>query len=160
MTQEQYEAHQRKVHANRRAEMTPAQVVVFEKDFMAKYGNKPRGPDKPGKKRPKYGNEVVIENGMRMASRKEMKRYRELHLLLKSGEIHFLARQAQFILPGRIQYVCDFLYGTLKCDELGLVSIDAFTVEDVKSKATINNRVFIMKKSLMLSTYNVEIIET
>lgn len=159
MTQEQYEAHQRKVHANRRAEMTPAQVAVFEKDFMEKYGNKPRGPDKPGKKRPKYGNEVVIENGVRMASRKEMKRYRELGLLLKSTEIHILCRQARFILPGGIEYHADFLTARVRSDDFGCVTLENVTVEDAKSTVTAQNRAYLLKKKLMLSQYGIQIKE-
>lgn len=117
----------------------------------------------PKKKRPKYGNEAVIVDGQRMASKHEAKRYRELGLLLKAGEIDFLARQVRFRLPGGVEYVADFVYG--KVDALvdaevpGMVEhpvLEPVTVEDAKGVRT---RDFINKKKQMLSEHGIDVVE-
>lgn len=59
----------------------------------------------------KYGNTPTIdEEGIRHASKKEQKRWKELRLMLKAGQIDWLARQVEFILPGGIIYRADFVY--------------------------------------------------
>lgn len=113
----------------------------------------------PVPKRRKYGNQPVVEAGVRHASRKEQKRYRELGLLLKAGEIHFLARQVRFILPGGIEYVADFAHGKIKPSEFGRVEVERFTVEDVKAPPTADNRAYRIKAKLMLSEHGITIEE-
>lgn len=46
--------------------------------------------------------------GIKFPSLKERKRYIELKLLQKNGEIMFFLRQTPFHLPGGVKYVCDF----------------------------------------------------
>lgn len=113
-------------------------------------------PAKPALVRPvkratrsKYGNEPQIVDGMRMASKREAKRYRELGLQLKCGLIDFLARQVRFRLPGGIEYVADFLYGKVYANNL--------VVEDAKGVKTAEYK---LKKKLMLSMHGIKIVET
>ncbi len=116
----------------------------------------PAAAPKP-KKRAKYGNEPVIEDGLRMMSRREMRRYRELGLLLKARKINFLARQVRFILQGNIEYVADFVYGKAISGEI--TTDFGLTVEDVKSASTLRLDAFRMKKRLMFEKYGLEIVE-
>jgi len=87
----------------------------------------------------KYRNVPTDVDGIRFASKREARRWRELRLLLKAGEIQGLARQVQFMLPGGIVYVADFLY---------LVSGSAWTIEDAKGVMT---KEYVLKKRLMKS---------
>ena len=145
MDEKAYAAHQAKVKRS---------YWAIDKSEMANLAIKKPAPPK---KRPKYGNEVVIEDGIRMASRKEMKRYRELALLLKAGEIHWLCRQVRFILAGGIEYVADFVYGkAIKGDFHTEFSI---TVEDVKAAPTGRLASYRMKKKLMFDKYGIDIQE-
>ena len=111
----------------------------------------------PPKKRPKYGNDPVIVDGVRMASKREAKRYRELGLLLKSSEIDFLARQVSFWLPGGIIYIADFVYG----ESDGKAQVHEarsykITVEDAKGVRTPEYK---LKKRLMKSEYGIDVVE-
>ena len=177
MSEEEYEKHQAKVKRsywaiqkselenlpvkrptpNRSSKMTPEQREKYEKEYLAKYGRMPRGPDKRSNGRPKYGNEAVIEDGIRMASRKEMRRYRELGLLLKAGEINWLARQVRFILQGGIEYVADFVYGKAITGDFSTEF--QITVEDTKSEGTIHLATYRMKKKLIFAKYGIDIQE-
>jgi hypothetical protein len=60
-------------------------------------------------------------------SRREARRYRELRLLLRAGEVVWLARQVAFALPGETEYRADFVYRTAGGE---------LVVEDVKSPPT------------------------
>jgi len=88
----------------------------------------------------KYRNVRTEVDGIRFASKREARRWRELRLLLKAGEIQGLARQVQFMLPGGIVYVSDFMY--LTSDAWLLV------VEDAKGVLT---KEYVLKKRLMES---------
>lgn len=111
----------------------------------------------------KYRNIPDSRNGaereIKFKSRKEARRYDELMLMLKSGQIHELKLQPQFTLQEAyttpegvrvraIRYDADFSYNT----GYGLV------VEDVKSKAT-KTRVYAMKKKLMQERFGISIAE-
>lgn len=86
-------------------------------------------------------------DGIKFSSRKEAKRYRQLELLKKSGELLFFLRQVPFHLAGNVKYVCDFLCfwkdGTV-------------TIEDVKG---IKTPMYIFKKKQVEATYPVSITE-
>ena len=86
---------------------------------------------------------------MKFDSKKEAKRYKELRLLLKSGEIGFLARQVQYELneggSHSLIYIADFQY-TTKEGEL--------IVEDVKGVLT---REFKKKRMLMKKIHGIDI---
>lgn len=97
----------------------------------------------------KYGNKKTEVEGMKFDSKKEAKRYKELRLLLKSGEIGFLARQVQYELneggSHSLIYIADFQY-TTKEGEL--------IVEDVKGVLT---REFKKKRMLMKKIHGIDI---
>jgi hypothetical protein len=86
-------------------------------------------------------------DGIKFASRKEAKRYRELELLKKSGELLFFLRQVPFHLAGNVKYVCDFL-----C----FWKDDTVTIEDIKG---IKTPMYILKKKQVEATYPVSITE-
>lgn len=109
------------------------------------------------KKRAKYNNEKVEFEGIVFDSRKEYKRYRELLLLVKAGQIGMLQRQVSFLLISKTEnereckYLADFVY------------IDSGTgnkiVEDVKSDATRKLSTYIIKRKLMFSVHGITIKE-
>lgn len=109
------------------------------------------------KKRRKYRNKPCEVDGIKFDSEKEAKRYSELKLLLKIGEIGLLERQKPFLLieanetERKCVYVADFVYWDTKTGKQ--------VVEDVKSEATRKLSTYIMKRKLMKSKYNIEIIE-
>ena len=109
--------------------------------------------------RTKYGNRKTELDGMTFDSRKEANRYAELKLLQKSGWISDLECQHPFVLqPGfehegkRIQpikYIADFTY---QCD-------GKTVVEDVKSAATRKDKVYQLKRKMMMYVHGIEIKE-
>lgn len=86
-------------------------------------------------------------DGIKFASKKEARRYRELRLLEKSGELLFFLRQVPFHLPANVKYVCDFL-----C----FWQDDTVTVEDVKG---IKMPMYVLKKKQVEAIYPIEITE-
>lgn len=122
----------------------------------------PFGEEKIEKR--KYHNkkaERILENGkvIHFDSQKEARRFDDLLLLWKAGEIYELKLQPQFTLQESyitpegvrvqaIKYVADFSYNT------GNGSI----VEDVKSNAT-KTRVYGLKKKLMLEKFGITVTE-
>ena len=108
----------------------------------------------PKKKRSKYGNQKTVADGAIHDSKREARRYRELGLLLKSGEIDVLARQVRFRLPGGVEYVADFVTGTLPVSSATLMT--NLTVEDAKGVRT---AVYRIKAKQMLSEHGIKIVE-
>jgi hypothetical protein len=86
-------------------------------------------------------------DGIKFASRKEARRYKELRLLEKSGELLFFLRQVPFHLPANVKYVCDFL-----C----FWQDDTVTIEDVKG---IKTPLYVLKKKQVEAIYPVKIME-
>lgn len=86
-------------------------------------------------------------DGIKFASKKEAKRYRELKILQQSGELLFFLRQVPFHLPANVKYICDFLCfwddGTV-------------TIEDVKG---IKTPMYILKKKQLEVIYPIRITE-
>ena len=106
----------------------------------------------PAAKRQKYGNKVTTDaDGTKHASNKQSARYRDLGLLLKSGEILMLAREVRFRLPGGIEYRCDHLTANQRAIEVmaALVESGDLICEDVKSEATRKDRTYINKAKQM-----------
>lgn len=97
--------------------------------------------------RHKFKAIITETDGIKFASKKEAKRYRELKVLRQSGEILFFLRQVPFHLVGNVKYLCDFMIfwtnGTV-------------TIEDVKGMKT---PMYILKKKQVEALYPVEIIE-
>lgn len=113
------------------------------------------------KKPSKYNNRKVELDGFTFDSQKEARRYSELKLLVRVGEISELELQKSFVLAESvkfnneprskpaIRYVADFAY----------MENGVMIVEDVKSKATKSLPVYRMKKHLMKSIHDIEIQE-
>lgn len=109
----------------------------------------------------KYNNRKVELDGFTFDSQKEARRYSELKLLVRVGEISELELQKSFVLAESvkfnneprakpaIRYVADFAY----------MENGVMIVEDVKSKATKSLPVYRMKKHLMKSIHDIEIQE-
>ena len=95
----------------------------------------------PGKKKSKYNNIKTEVDGEVFDSAKEAKRYGELKLMEKAGEITGLCKQVSFKLS-TCKYVADFVYYEVKQKE--------WIVEDVKSDVTKKLPVFRLKKKAMM----------
>ena len=107
----------------------------------------------------KYGNRKIFADGQSFDSLKEYRRWRELKLLERAGEIGLLRRQVPFdLLPAQyddrtgkliergVRYVADFVYQT-----------DGFTVvEDTKGMRT---KEYILKRKMMLYFHGIRIQE-
>ena len=113
------------------------------------------------KKPSKYNNRKVELDGFTFDSQKEARRYSELKLLVRVGQISALELQKSFVLAESvkfnneprakpaIRYVADFAY----------MENGVMIVEDVKSKATKSLPVYRMKKHLIKSVHDIEIHE-
>ena len=86
-------------------------------------------------------------DGIKFASKKEAKRYRELKTLQELGEILFFLRQVPFHLQANVKYVCDFLVFWTNGE---------VTIEDVKGVKT---DMYIVKKKMVEATYPITIQE-
>lgn len=108
--------------------------------------------------RSKYGNRKVTRDGMTFDSVKEYRRYCELRLLERAGEVAELRRQVKFeLLPSQrvdgkvverpVTYIADFVY----TDKDGRQ-----VVEDTKGVRT---KEYIIKRKLLLHKYGIRIRE-
>ena len=107
-------------------------------------------------KRSKYGSQKTTDEfGNVYDSKKEYRRRKELKLLLKAGEIGFLARQVEYqfqINGGKIaSYFADFVYTDTRTGKI--------VVEDVKSEATRKFPVYRLKRKMMLAQHKIKIKE-
>lgn len=103
----------------------------------------------------KYGSKKVIVDGIKFDSKKESKRYLELKLLERAGEIKDLELQKEFELQPsfkkngktyrKITYKADFCYFSIKDNK--------YICEDVKSPAT-KTQVYMIKKKMLLYKYD------
>lgn len=112
--------------------------------------------------RHKYNNHPVVVEGMRYDSKKEYARWCELLLLQKNGEISRLERQKRFILQPSfkhdgetirsINYYADFYYydNTEDRKHCGKSAKTRWVIEDVKSPITRKDKVYQLKRKLML----------
>ena len=132
---------------------------------MAEYRQRFGQPTKTDQAKPekasKFKNQKVVIDGFKFDSKKEGKRYIDLKLLQRAGQIQDLQMQVSFELMAGVKfenekrkkpalrYVADFVYvqGGLKI------------VEDVKSKATRRLPAYRQKKHLMMSVHGIEIQE-
>jgi hypothetical protein len=101
-------------------------------------------------RRSKYGAKAVVIDGIRFASKKEGKRYAELKLLAKAGEIRVLQIQPRFTFEVRsvkmFTYIADFSYFRNR----------KLVIEDVKGVRT---PLYKLKKKIIEHEYNTEITE-
>lgn len=132
---------------------------------MAEYRRRFAQPTKPDQAKPekasKFKNQKMVIDGFKFDSKKEGKRYCDLKILQRAGQIHDLQMQVSFELMVGVKfenekrkkpdmrYIADFTYmqGGLKI------------VEDVKSCATRRLPAYRQKKHLMKSVHNIEIQE-
>lgn len=110
-------------------------------------------------KRAKYGNRKVVTEDGTFDSEKEYRRWRELKLMERAGEIHSLQRQVPYVLipsqrdeNGRVierevRYVADFAYREKP---------NRLVVEDTKGMKT---REYIIKRKLLLYRLGIRIKE-
>lgn len=110
-------------------------------------------------RRPKYLNRKTVVDGVSFDSRAEARRWHELQLLMRAGEIRALRRQVSFeLVPSvrllgsvratpAVRYVADFVY----TDANGRT-----VVEDVKGVLT---PVYRLKRHLMKHVFNIDIVE-
>ena len=102
----------------------------------------------------KYHNRKIKVNGIIYDSKRELRRWNELLLLEKAGQITDLKCQVRFVLIDKSKghretaYVADFTYY-----EKG-----QFIVEDCKSKPT-KTATYKIKKKLMFERYGIKIKE-
>ena len=119
--------------------------------------------------RNKYSADKVVVDGIEFASKREARQYRDLVLLLKSGEISDLRMQVKYLLipaqrepdtigpkggkkPGKlieheVSYVADFVYKDKDGNEI---------VEDTKGFRT---KEYILKRKMMLYFHGIRIHE-
>jgi hypothetical protein len=104
------------------------------------------------KKRTKFGNKTTVVDGISFDSNREARRYRELLLLMKVGEIGQLKLQQEFELNNggthSLKYIADFTYYT-KSGE--------YVVEDSKGFRT---NIYKKKCRLMKKVHGIIIKET
>lgn len=99
----------------------------------------------------KYGNRTVITEDGKFDSLKELRRWQELKLLQRAGEIYELRRQVPFVLipvqkdekgkviEREVKYIADFAYRNRNDNRL--------VIEDTKGMRT---KEYIIKRKLML----------
>ena len=117
----------------------------------------------------KYRNKKIKVGEKVYDSKKEMRRYQQLLLLEKNGEISDLQMQVKYVLiPAQYSKTELTKNGKFKCLERECVYIADFTykdqdgqlvVEDVKSKITRQNPTYIIKRKLMLYKHGLKITE-
>ena len=126
------------------------------KDYQARTGKGVHGaavagrPADPPPKRSKYGNVKIETEDGRFDSKHEAAVYEGLKLRARAGEIKAIGRQVTFYLPGGVKYVADFVVW----DAGG-----GMQVLDAKSQATCKDKVYRLKKRLMMAEYGIEIKE-
>ena len=91
-------------------------------------------------------NAIITErDGYKFSSKKEAKRYDELKLLQRAGDVLFFLRQTPFHLPGNVKYVSDFMI---------FWKDGNVTVEDVKGMDTTLSK---SKRKIVESIYPIKI---
>ena len=103
----------------------------------------------------KYHNaKIVTGDGQKFDSKREFRRWNELIMLERAGEICKLKRQVTFPIEMSgvkiCRYIADFTY-----EEKGRL-----IVEDVKSPFTARNPVYRLKKKLMFAVHGITIKES
>lgn len=99
----------------------------------------------------KYGAKACVIDGVRFASLKEGRRYEQLKLLVRAGQISGLELQPRFPLVVNGLKVCTYV-GDFSYQEAG-----ARVIEDSKGVLT---DVFKLKRKLMKAVHGIEILLT
>ena len=90
----------------------------------------------------------TVRDGYKFHSKKEARRYDELNLLKRAGEIVFFLRQVPFHIPGNVTYRIDYQIFWTNGE---------VTFEDVKGMRTPE---YIAKKKIVEELYPIKIIES
>ena len=108
----------------------------------------------------KFNNKIIEYDGFEFHSEKEKRRFLELKMLEKAGEITDLILQPKFTFPLRyvhshrlgkeITYTADFQYKERTGD---------IVVEDVKSVPTAKIEAYKIKKALMKHFFGITVLE-
>ena len=138
----------------------------FSVEWLEEYEARKKGTARPHAPSqmptmPKYHNQKVHQDGIIHDSKKEARRYGQLCVLERTGVIHELKRQVPFVLAPAvhlagearkkpaIRYLADFTYqrdGQL-------------VVEDAKSDGTRKLPVYRIKKHLMKTVHDIDVME-
>lgn len=124
---------------------------------------------KLGKRQNKYHNKPEERGRIKFQSKKEAKRYDDLMLMLKAGQIRDLQLQRDFTLQeayttpeGKriraIRYRADFVYERRTLPDQNGNTYWILVAEDVKSRGT-RTQVYIDKKKQMQFLYGIHIEE-
>lgn len=107
-----------------------------------------------GKRRSKYGNKrTTTADGVNHPSGKQARRWAELRLCQRAGEIYDLRREVPFELIVNGDHVCTYIADHVY-QENGIE-----VVEDVKSEATANDKVYQIKRKLMKACHGIDVRE-
>lgn len=118
----------------------------------------------------KYGSRKVVVDGMTFDSKKEARRYQELLLLEKAGEITGLQCQVKYkLLPAQYEKVWKprkKAFENGKCIERACNYIADFVYTDVKTGMTVvedtkgfKTKDYVIKRKLLLFFYGIRIKE-
>ena len=140
------------------ADMPAGMRDLYAKKVLA---GMPAEQTKPEKKPAKYRNSGAARGGIRFDSQKEARRYDELLMMLRAGEIRNLRLQPQFTIQESyvtetgervraIRYTADFSY-------IREVSGEKI-VEDVKSGPT-RTKEYLRNRKFMRSIYGIDVRE-
>lgn len=99
----------------------------------------------------KYRNKPVTIDGIRFASQREGKRYVELKILERAGEIQCLTLQRPYKLEVNGLHVCKYV-----ADFVYVGSSGEIVVEDVKGVRT---KEYIIKRALMKACLGIDVKE-
>lgn len=114
----------------------------------------------------KYGNRkterVIRGETVVFDSAKEARRWDDLYLLERAGEISDLKRQVRYrLIPAQrdmhgkvVEKPCDYVADFAYRDKDGRI-----VVEDVKSEATLRNKDYVIKRKLMLRVFGIRVKE-
>lgn len=114
---------------------------------------------KPGKS--KYRNKPVVVDGVRIDSKREARRWGELQMLERAGDIRELERQVPIELAPPVRFegekrekpalriVVDFRYVDCR--------LNRRIVEDVKSTPTAKKEAFRIKRHLLKSVHGIDV---
>lgn len=111
------------------------------------------------KRRSKYGNRRVKAAGVSFDSQSEQRRWEELKLLEKAGEIRYLVLHPRFSLDVNGIHICDYVadYGY---EARYLKDNWIKVVEDLKGGTITQTDVFKLKRKLMLACHDMVILIT
>ena len=106
------------------------------------------------KRKNKYGNVKVKYGGAVFDSKLELKRWKELCLMERAGEISNLFRQVVFPLV-----INDVKVASMRPDFVYTDRHGVKVIEDAKSVITAKNPVYRLKKKIIKAIYGIDIIE-